>query len=209
MAVVDVIDKNGKKISEIELLDSIFKEPIKQSLLHQVVRMQLQNRRSGTASVKNRSDIKGSGRKLFRQKGTGNARAGDIKSPLRRGGGVIFGPKPKNYSYKVPKKVRKKALKIALSVKFNDSKITVLDKFELETFKTRLFIETINNIDNESNSILIITNEKIKNLEIASRNVKMVKVLRSEGLNVYDLLKYNKLIILEKAIDQINQRLES
>jgi len=209
MPVVDVIDKSGAKIAEIELLNEIFNVPIKKHILHEVVKMQLNNRRSGTASVKNRSDVRGSGRKLYRQKGTGNARPGDIKSPLRRGGGVIFGPKPKNYTYKVPKKVRKQALKIALTSKYLEKSLVVLNNFDLESLKTKLFVEIINNIDNNCDSFLIITNDDNRNLELASRNLKKIKVLRSEGLNVYDILKYNKLIILEKAIEKINKRLEA
>ena len=147
MAVVDVQNINGEKVSQIDLADSIFNVPLKGSILHEVVIMQLARRRSGSASVKHRSDIKGSGRKLFRQKGTGRARRGNIKSPLLRGGGVAFGPDPKSYSYNVPKKVRKLALKMALTSKFQENDILVLDRFELEKIKTTKFVEVLNSLN--------------------------------------------------------------
>ena len=205
MAVVDVQNINGEKVSQMDLADSIFNVPLKGSVLHEVVTMQLARRRSGSASVKHRSDIKGSGRKLFRQKGTGRARRGNIKSPLLRGGGVVFGPDPKSYSYNVPKKVRKLALKMALTSKFQENAIVVLDRFELEKIKTRKFVEVLNSL-NVKNA-LIVTDKKNENLELSSRNVPGVKVLRIEGLNVYDILKYKNLILAESSIKVIEGRL--
>jgi len=205
MAVVDVQNINGEKVSQMDLADSIFNVPLKGSILHEVVTMQLARRRSGSASVKHRSDIKGSGRKLFRQKGTGRARRGNIKSPLLRGGGVAFGPDPKSYSYNVPKKVRKLALKMALTSKFQGNAIVVLDRFELEKIKTRKFVEVLNSL-NVKNA-LIVTDKKNENLELSSRNVPGVKVLRIEGLNVYDILKYKNLILAESSIKVIEGRL--
>ena len=205
MAVVDVQNINGEKVSQMDLADSIFNVPLKGSILHEVVIMQLARRRSGSASVKHRSDVKGSGRKLFRQKGTGRARRGDIKSPLLRGGGVAFGPDPKSYSYNVPKKVRKLALKMALTSKFQGNAIVVLDRFELEKIKTRKFVEVLNTL-NVKNA-LIVTDKKNENLELSSRNVPGVKVLRIEGLNVYDILKYKNLILAESSIEVIERRL--
>jgi len=205
MAVVDVQNINGEKVSQMDLADSIFNVPLKGSVLHEVVTMQLARRRSGSASVKHRSDIKGSGRKLFRQKGTGKARRGNIKSPLLRGGGVIFGPDPKSYSYNVPKKVRKLALKMALTSKFQENAIVVLDRFELEKIKTRKFVEVLNSLNVKN--VLIVTDEKNENLELSSRNVPGVKVLRTEGLNVYDILKHKNLILAESSIKLIEGRL--
>jgi large subunit ribosomal protein L4 len=205
MAVVDVQNINGEKVSQIDLADSIFNVPLKGSILHEVVIMQLARRRSGSASVKHRSDVKGSGKKLFRQKGTGRARRGDIKSPLLRGGGVAFGPDPKSYSYNVPKKVRKLALKMALTSKFQENAIIVLDRFELEKIKTRKFAEVLNTLDVKN--VLIVTDKKNENLELSSRNVPGVKVLRIEGLNVYDILKYKNLILAESSIEVIERRL--
>ncbi len=205
MAVVDVQNINGEKVSQIDLADSIFNVPLKGSILHEVVIMQLARRRSGSASVKHRSDVKGSGKKLFRQKGTGRARRGDIKSPLLRGGGVAFGPDPKSYSYNVPKKVRKLALKMALTSKFQENAVIVLDRFELEKIKTRKFAEVLNTLDVKN--VLIVTDKKNENLELSSRNVPGVKVLRIEGLNVYDILKYKNLILAESSIEVIERRL--
>jgi large subunit ribosomal protein L4 len=205
MAVVDVLNCKAEKVSEIDLTDDIFDVPVTSSVLHEVVVMQMANRRSGTASVKNRSEITGSQRKLFRQKGTGRARRGNIKDPLLRGGGVIFGPKPKSFSYKVPKKVRRLALKMALSSKFRGNNLVVLDKFELEEIKTKKFLEVLDALN--VNNALIIIDEKNDILERSSRNVPEIKVLRSQGLNVYDILKYKNLILLESSIKSIEGRL--
>ena len=140
MPVVDVKNIKGKKVTTIDLVESIFNVPVKSSVLHEVVTMQLANRRAGSASVKHRSDVKGSSRKLFRQKGTGRARRGDIKAPLLRGGGVVFGPDGRNYAFRAPKKVRKLALKMALSSKLQAKEIVVVDKFEMEKIKTKDFV---------------------------------------------------------------------
>jgi len=205
MGVVDVLNCKGEKVSQRELPDALFDVPIKRSVLHEVVTMQLSCRRAGSASVKHRSDVRGSGRKLFRQKGTGKARRGDIKAPLLRGGGVVFGPDNRSYSYKVPKKKRKLALKMALSSKLKDHKIIVLDQFELEKVKTKDFIKVINTLD--VNNALIVTEKKNENLDLSSRNVPDIKVMRTEGINVYDILKYKYLVLLESSINEIERRL--
>ena len=205
MAGMDVLNIKGEKVSQVELVDMIFNVPVKSSVLHEVVKMQLASKRSGTAAVKHRSDIKGSGRKLFRQKGTGRARRGNIKSPLLRGGGVVFGPDPRSYAYKVPKKVRRLALKMALSSKAQGNNLVVLDQFELDQVKTKKFLEVVNTLKLEN--VLIVTDKKNENLELSSRNVPDVKVLRSGGLNVYDILKYKKMILLESSIKDIEGRL--
>lgn len=207
MAVVEVKDIKGKKVSSIELADEIFKVPVKSSVLHEVVKMQLAKKRSGTAAVKHRSDVRGSGRKLFRQKGTGRARRGDIKSPLLRGGGSVFGPDPRSYAYRVPKKVRKLALKMALSSKLKNENLTILDKMGLDAIKTKAFVEMLDGLD--CKNALIVTAEEDRNLELSSRNVKGVKVLRCQGLNVYDILKYKELILLESSIEKIEGRLSA
>ena len=207
MPVLDVQNVNGKKISQIELADDVFSVPGKSSILHEVVTMQLSNRRSGTAAVKHRSDVRGSGRKLFRQKGTGRARRGDIKAPLLRGGGVGFGPDGRNYKYQVPKKVKKLALKMALSSKLNAKELIVLNQFELEEIKTKEFVNVLEALN--LNSALIVTDEKNENLELSSRNVQDIKVLRFEGLNVYDILKYRTLVLLEPAVKNIEGRLQA
>lgn len=205
MAVVDVKNINGDKVSEVDLPEGIFNIPVKNAVLHQVVRMQLVSRRSGTAAVKHRSDVRGSSRKLFRQKGTGRARRGDIKSPLLRGGGSVFGPDPRSYAIKVPKKVRRLALKMALSSKLNDNMIMVLDAFDLAQIKTRAVVDVLGRLKVEKP--LIITVDKNDNLEISSRNIPGVKVLRAEGLNVYDILNHKNLILLAPSIKHIEGRL--
>ena len=205
MAGMDVLNIKGEKVSQVELVDMIFNVPVKSSVLHEVVKMQLASKRSGTAAVKHRSAIRGSGRKLFRQKGTGRARRGNIKSPLLRGGGVVFGPDPRSYAYKVPKKVRRLALKMALSSKAQGNNLVVLDQFELDQVKTKKFLEVVNTLKLEN--VLIVTEKKNENLELSSRNVPDVKVLRSGGLNVYDVLKYKKMILLESSIKDIEGRL--
>jgi len=205
MAVVDVLNCSGEKVSEIDLNETIYNVPVKKSILHEVVKMQLAGKRAGTASAKARSEINGSGKKLFRQKGTGRARRGNIKSPLLRGGGVTFGPIPKSYAYKVPKKVKKQALKMALSSKLQEHGILVLDEFKLDQIKTKAFVEVKEAL--KMKNALIITEQKNENLELSSRNVPEIKVMRSEGLNVYDILKYKTLVLLEASVKAIEGRL--
>lgn len=205
MAVVDVLNSSGTKVSQVDLNDEIYNVPVKKSVLHDVVTMQLANRRAGSASTKHRSDVAGSTRKLFRQKGTGRARRGNIKSPLLRGGGVAFGPKPKSWGYKVPKKVRKLALKMALSSKFKDDDILILDQFELDQVKTKVFSKVAGNLKME-NALIVIDQENEK-LELSSRNLPEFKVMRFEGLNVYDILKHRTLVLLEASVKAIEGRL--
>ena len=205
MPVIDVQNITGKQISQVELADDVFNVPVKSSVLHEVVTMQLANRRSGTAAVKHRSDVRGSGKKLFRQKGTGRARRGNIKSPLLRGGGVVFGPDQRDYSYKPPKKVRKLALKMALSSKLRENELVVLDQFELDEIKTKKFVDVLKEL--KLNNALIVTDKHNDHLELSSRNVPDVKVLRNEGLNVYDILKHRMLVLLEPAVKNIEGRL--
>jgi len=204
MLSIDVHNIKGEKVDTITLEEELFKVPIKVDILHSVVTMQLTNKRSGCAKVKNRSDIRGSGKKLYRQKGTGNARPGDIKSPLRRGGGVIFGPQGKKYNYKVPKRVKKMALQMAISGKINDEKLMVLDSFEMPEIKTKVFAEIIDGLNVES--ALIVTDKENTNLDLSSRNCPFVKLIHTSGLNVYDILNYKHLIVLQPAIGQIKER---
>jgi large subunit ribosomal protein L4 len=207
MAVLNVVSVNMDKVGQMKLPSEIFEVPVKSNVLHEVVTMQLASKRSGTASVKHRSDVKGSGKKLFRQKGTGRARRGDVKDPLLKGGGSVFGPDPKCYAYRVPKKVRKLGLKMALSSKLNAKKLIVVDDFQLERAKTRDFMAILDkfNITN----VLIVVDKANENLELSSRNVSKVKVLRSEGLNVYDILKFDHLILLASSIEAIERRLSA
>lgn len=207
MAVVDVINTKAEKVSELGLSDTVFNVPVKASVMHEVVTMQLANRRAGTAAVKHRSDVRGSTRKLYRQKGTGRARRGNIKSPLLRGGGSTFGPDPRSYAYKVPKKVARLALKMALSSKFQEACLTVVDKIELERIKTRDVHEILAGL--KMSDVLIVTPGKDDTLERSARNIPNVKVLRSEGLNVVDILKHRHLLLLEPSVKAIEGRLEA
>lgn len=205
MAVVDVLNSVGEKVTQVDLADTVFNVPVKSSVLHEVVKMQLACRRAGSAAVKHRSDVSGSRRKLFRQKGTGRARRGDIKSPLLRGGGVVFGPDPRSYFYRVPKRIRRLALKMALSSKLQENNLVVLDRLELDQIKTKRFLEVVNAL--KVKNALIITDKKDEKLELSSRNLPDVKVLRCDGLNVYDILKYRSLVLLESSISDIERRL--
>ncbi|RJP40540.1 MAG: 50S ribosomal protein L4 [Desulfobacteraceae bacterium] len=205
MAVIEVKNIKGETVSEIDLIDAVFNVPIKKTVLHEVVRMQLATRRSGTACVKNRSDVRGSTKKLYRQKGTGRARRGDIKSPLLRGGGVIFGPHPRSYAFKPPKKVRRLALKMALSSKLQADQIIVLDHFEMDEIKTKFVVSALQAIN--ADRPLIITDEQNEKLSLSSRNIPGVKVLPVDGLNVYDILNHRNLVILAPSIRNIEGRL--
>lgn len=207
MAVVDVHNLQKEKISEVELKDEVFDVPAKKHVLHQVVMSQLSSRRSGTAATKGRSKVKSSGKKLWRQKGTGRARVGSAASPTRRGGGVAFGPTPHKYVNKVSKKVRKAALRMALSEKNQSSHLFVIDNFDLPEIKTKIFVEAIKNF--EVKKALIVTEDKSENLEKSSNNVPWVKVMRYEGLNVYDVLKYDHLFLEHSAIGKIEEALAS
>jgi large subunit ribosomal protein L4 len=205
MPTVDVLNTKGEKVSQTELADRLFNVSVNSNILHEVVTMQLSSRRSGSASVKGRSEVTGSRRKLYRQKGTGRARRGDVKSPLLRGGGVVFGPKPKSYAYRVPKRVRRLALKMALSSKLKENNLIVVDQIDLNEVKTRKFLEAIKPLN--VNNALIVTSGKNDNLELSSRNIPDIKILRSEGLNVYDILNYKQLILLKSTIKDIEGRL--
>lgn len=205
MAVIEVKNIKGEKVSEVEMPDGIFNIEPKKSVLHEVVCMQLAARRSGTAAVKRRSDVAGSGAKLFRQKGTGRARRGDITSPLLRGGGVIFGPDPRSYVMRVPKKVKRLALKMALSSKLMEDQITVLDAFSPEAIKTKAVAGILKTLGLENS--LIIVDGPNENLALSTRNIPGVKVMLVDGLNVYDILKYKHLVLLEASIKTIEGRL--
>jgi len=205
MPVVDVYDVNRTKVGEATLRDDIFSVPVRGHILHEVVTMQLACRRAGTASTKGRSEVRGGGRKPWRQKGTGRARVGSIRSPLWRGGGVVFGPKPRSYAYKVPKKVRRLALKMALSSKLANGQLLVLDQYPYTAPKTKDFVKVLENLD--IRKVLFVTAGDEEILTLSSRNVPYVQVMPTEGLNVYDILRYDYLVVLQPAISRIEERL--
>ena len=205
MALINVHNINGEKIHERNVKDEIFNVSVRKDIIHQVVKGQLANARSGSASTKNRSKVKASSKKLWRQKGTGRARAGAASSPIRRGGGVAFGPVPRDYSFKVNKKIRKTALRMALADKFKAGQILVVDSIHLEKISTRRLFEVLKNLDLDN--ALIVTEREDENLEKSSRNIKKVKLLRVEGLNVYDILRHEYLLFVEGALGMVEEAL--
>jgi large subunit ribosomal protein L4 len=205
MAVCDVLNTQAEKVGEIDLNDAMFAIEVKTGILHEVVCMQRANHRQGSASTKTRGEVRGGGAKPWRQKGTGRARAGSRNSPLWRGGGTIFGPKPRDYSYSMPKKVKRLALKMALSARHQEGNLVVIDAFELPAIKTKEFIQIMNNFDFDN--CLIITDEKEDSLYLSARNAVGFKVMPVAGLNVYDILKYSKLMLAQSSLAKLEERL--
>lgn len=201
MTTLAVYDIGNQKVSDIELDDRIFDAKVNPTLFYDVVRMNLSSQRKGTASTKNRALVRGGGAKPWRQKGTGRARAGTRRSPLWRGGGTIFGPMPKDYSFSLPKKVKRAALRAALSLKRQEGKLILLNGFPLEGFKTRQVLEILKRFQVED--ALIITNERHPYLERSARNIPGIKIVRYEGLNVYDILNHEHLILLRPTVEKI------
>lgn len=207
MAIVDVYNVNKEKVGEVNLKEDIFGVEIKPYLLHEVVVWQRACRRSGTASTKTRGEVSGSSRKPWRQKGTGRARVGSTRSPLWRGGGTVFGPKPRSYAYTLPKKVRRAALKMALSSKLANGQLVVLEDYPFTAPKTKEFVQVMKNFNLEK--ALFITLDSHKALELSARNVPSVQIMPTAGLNVYDILRYDHLVLLSPAVAAIEARLAS
>ncbi len=207
MPTIDIFDMNRQVVGQMELRDDIFAVPVKPHVIHEVVLYQLAKRRAGTAKTKGRSEVSGGGRKPWRQKGTGRARVGTIRSPLWRGGGVVHGPRPRSYEMKVPKKVRKLALKMALSQKLEDRELTVLEELRLPEIKTKAFAAWMERFELEKPLVVIAQKDEV--VEKSARNIPNVKVLRSEGLNVYDLLKYRNVVLTRDTVAKIEESLGS
>ncbi len=205
MAVCEVLNTRAEKVGEVDLDDALFNVEVNPGVLHEVVCQQRAARRSGNASTKTKGEVSGGGAKPWRQKGTGRARAGSRTSPLWRGGGTVFGPKPRDYSYSMPKKVKKLALKMALSARQQEGNLMVLDKFELPAVKTKDFVAVLDAL--AAQNCLIVVDEMESKLDLSSRNVIGVKVLPVAGLNVYDILKYSKLMLVQSSLAGIEQRL--
>ncbi len=205
MATLEVYNTQREKISQVEVDDAVFDAEVKEHLFCDVIRVQRAVKRKGSASTKTRSEVRGGGKKPWRQKGTGNARAGTSRSPIWKGGGVIFGPKPRDYSLKVPKKVKRKALCSALTLKRKQESLFVLDKIELEEVKTKAAANILKTMG-AADSVLIIDSGNM-NLQMSTRNIPGVKVLSPEGLNLYDLLYYDELYITEPCLEKIHRRL--
>ena len=201
MAKIVVYDKNRKQVSERDLVEEVFNTDVKEYLLHDMVRYQLAARRQGSAKVKSRGEVRGGGRKPYRQKGTGNAHQGTPTAPNHVGGGVVFGPTPRDYKFKLNRKVRQSALRSALSARYKGDSMTVVNDLDLEQISTKSFVEVLDRF--ELKKALIVVDGENTNLELSARNLPFVKVLRAEGVNVYDILKYPNLVMTEAAIDQI------
>jgi len=204
MAEIDIIDKDNNTVGKVDLPDEIFLSEVKTALLHEVVRNYLANQRQGTASTKTRGKVRGGGRKPWRQKGTGRARAGSIRSPLWRGGGVVFGPQPRDYSYRIPKKAKWIAMNSALSAKFRDGEITVIDNMNIEEPKTKLLRNILDKIG-LNGSVLIVIPDKDEKVELAARNIPGVDVSRVKELNVYSVLSHERLLISKDAIEKMRE----
>lgn len=203
MAKVSVLNMEGKQVDEIELNDAVFGVEVKENLVHQAVLSQLANNRQGTQKAKTRSEVSGGGRKPWRQKGTGHARQGSTRAPQWTGGGVVFAPVPRDYSFKMNKKEKRIALLSALSSKVAESKIVVLDEFKLDEIKTKKFVEVMNNLKVE-NALVVLEGEN-KNVVLSGRNIPSVKVTATNEINTYDVLKYTTLVVTKAAVEKLEE----
>ncbi len=205
---IDVVDSGANKVSETTLDPSIFSAPVNAGQLHDVVVNQLATRRRGTHKTKGRSEVRGGGRKPWKQKGTGRARAGSVRSPIFRGGGIIFGPQPRTYGSRIPKKVRRGALLAALTVKANEAAIIIVDKIELSEAKTREAIKILSALGCVGQKTLIVTSGRDEKVGMSFRNVPSVGLLDVAGVNPYDLLNNNKVVITLDALTALNERFD-
>ena len=203
MATVAVYNIEGKEVDKLELNDAVFGVEINEHLVHMAVVAQLANKRQGTQSAKTRAEVRGGGRKPWRQKGTGHARQGSTRSPQWTGGGVVFAPKPRDYSMKLNKKEKANAIKSALTSKVNEEKFIVLDEFKLDEIKTKKFVEVMNNL--EVAKALVVTKDKDENLVMSAKNVPTVKTALTNTINVYDILKYDTVVITKDAVAAIEE----
>jgi len=203
MAKVPVYDVNGSKVEEMELNDNVFGVAMNESVLHSAILQYLANQRQGTQSAKTRAEVRGGGRKPWRQKGTGRARQGSIRSPQWRGGGVVFAPKPRSYSFKLNRKVKRLALKCALSSKVFDEKFVVLNELNFSEIKTKQMVKVMENL--KLNKALIVLDEADKNVVLSARNLPNVVTTCVNTLNPYDILKYDMFVVTKKAVSLIQE----
>lgn len=206
MAKIQVVDQNNVKVGDIELAPEVFEVEVQPEILNLVVRSQRAAKRQGTHATKNRALKTGGGRKPWRQKGTGRARAGSVRSPLWRGGAVTFGPQPRDYSFKVNKKVRKLALQMALSARVSEAKLTVVNSIDLSEIKTKAFVEVAAKLG--MTKTLIVVKNADEKLVLSASNMPHIKVLEADKLNVYDVLLYPELIMFEAAAQDVQERLK-
>ena len=203
MANVSVYNIEGKEVGSIELNDAVFGVEVNEHLVHMAVVNQLANNRQGTQSAKTRSEVSGGGRKPWRQKGTGHARQGSTRAPQWTGGGTVFAPKPRDYSFKMNKKEKRAALCSALSSKVAESQIIVLDEFKLDEIKTKKFVEVMNNL--KASKALVVLEGENKNVVLSGRNIPTVKVTATNEINTYDVLKYETLVVTKAAVEKLEE----
>ena len=203
MANVSVYNIEGKEVGSVELSDAVFGVEVNEHLVHMAVVSQLANNRQGTQSAKTRAEVSGGGRKPWRQKGTGHARQGSTRSPQWKGGGVVFAPKPRDYSFKMNKKEKRIALLSALTSRVNEKKIVVLDDIKFDAIKTKKFASVMNNL--KLNKALLVLNDNDQNVIISARNIPTVKVSLTNTINVYDILKYDTLVVTKAAVATIEE----
>ena len=202
MPTAKVLDLTSKEVGEIELPEAVFGVPLNEPLIHEAVRSFLANRRAGTSATKTRGDVSGSGRKLWKQKGTGRARIASLRSPLWKGGGNAHGPQPRDWSYNLPKKMRKRAMCSAISERLREGNLVVISEWALEHPKTKEFLGTLGTLK-LSGKTLIVDSLKNTKLMLASRNVQTAKVVNSYGVNIYDLLNHEKIVLTPKTVEEL------
>jgi large subunit ribosomal protein L4 len=202
MPTVKIMNLTSAEVGEIELADTVFGVALNEPLIHEAVRSFLANRRAGTSATKTRGDVSGSGRKLWKQKGTGRARIASLRSPLWKGGGNAHGPQPRDWSYSLPKKMRKRAICSALSERLREGNLIIVDEWKFDEAKTRAFINTLGTLK-LSGKTLIVDSLKNTNLMLASRNVQTAKVVNSYGLNIYDVVNYQRLVLTPTTVEEL------
>ncbi len=207
MPSTKVFDLANKEVGEIELPDTVFGVPLNEPLVHEAVRSFLANRRAGTSATKTRGDVSGAGRKLWRQKGTGRARIASLRSPLWKGGGNVHGPQPRDWSYNLPKKMRKRAMCAAISERLREGNLIIVDDWKLDAPKTKDFINTLGKLK-LTGKTLIVDSLKNTNLMLASRNVQTTKVVNSYGVNIYDLVNHQKLVLTPRTVEELTDILK-
>lgn len=203
MANVSVYNMDGKEVGTIELSDKVFAAPINEHLVHMAVVQQLANKRQGTQSAKTRSEVRGGGKKPWRQKGTGHARQGSIRAPQWTGGGVVFAPKPREYSFKMNKKEKQAAIRSALSSRVAENKFVVLDSLKFDEIKTKKMAAVLNNL--KLQKALVVMDEKNENVEFSARNLPAVRTAVTNTINVYDILKYDTVVITKDAVAKLEE----
>ena len=203
MATISVLNMEGKEVGTMELNDAVFGVEVNEHLVHRAVVQQLANNRQGTQKAKTRSEVSGGGRKPWRQKGTGQARQGSIRAPQWKGGGVVFAPTPRDYSFKMNKKEKRAALKSALTSRVQENKFIVLDELKLDEIKTKKFVEVMKNLDIQK--ALVVMNDYDTNVIKSAANVPFVKTALTNTINVYDVLKYNTVVVTKAAVETIQE----